>query len=275
MKSLAEIRRKIESLSTIPTIPAVLTNLLAMIDSEGVSVKQIGDLISKDQALSARLLKMVNSPVYGFPGRISSVNQALMLVGFGALKGMLMGVAIFDAMQNTMIGLWEHSIGSAIAARLIAAKIGRKETEDISVAALIHDLGKVAFGTCYPEEYKFMIGKAKTEERYIVDVEREYFGVNHAEAGAWIATKWSFPSNLIEAISCHHKPRLAKETKELAAIVHLSDIIIKMIGFGFSGDPYVHQVDGEAWKLLGFNDEDLKDILSELEDAISGGSLAF
>jgi len=275
MKSVAEIRSKIEGLSTIPTIPAVLTNLLAMIDSEGVSVKHIGDLISKDQALSARLLKMVNSPVYGFPGRISSVNQALMLVGFGALKGMLMGVAIFDAMQNTMIGLWEHSIGSAIAARLIAAKIGRKETEDISVAALIHDLGKVAFGTCYPDEYKFMIGKAKTEERYIVDVEREDFGVNHAEAGAWIATKWSFPSNLIEAISCHHKPRLAKEAKELAAIVHLSDIIIKMIGFGFSGDPYVHQVDDAAWKRLGLNDEDLEDILSELEDAISGGSLAF
>ncbi len=177
-------------------------------------------------------------------------------------------------MQNTMIGLWEHSIGSAIAARLIAAKIGRKETEDISVAALIHDLGKVAFGTCYPEEYKLMIGKAKTEERYIVDVEREDFGVNHAEAGAWIAMKWSFPSNLIEAISCHHKPGLAKEAKELAAIVHLSDIIIKMIGFGFSGDPYVHQVDDEAWKLLGLNDEDLEDILSELEDAISGGSLA-
>lgn len=272
MKSATEIREELENLSAIPTLPMVLTNLLAVIDSEGTSIKQIGDLINKDQALSTRLLKMVNSPVYGFPGRISSVHQALMLVGLGALKGMLMGVAIFDAMQKTMIGLWEHSIGSAIAARLIAAKIGIKETEEASVAALIHDLGKVTFGICYPDEYKTLLGKAKNEKQYIVDVERENFGVNHAEAGSWIAQKWNFPGNLVEAIGYHHKPELAKEAKELAAIVHLSDIIIKMIGFGFSGDPYVHQVNSKAWELLGLNDEDLKDVLSELEDAVSGES---
>ncbi len=274
MKPAAEIREKIESLSAIPTLPTVLTNLLAVIDSEGTSIKHIGDLINKDQALSTRLLKMVNSPVYGFPGRISSVHQALMLVGLGALKGMLMGVAIFDAMQKTMIGLWEHSIGSAIAARLIAVKVGMKETEEASVAALIHDLGKVTFGICYPDEYKALLGKAKTEEQYIVDVERENFGVNHAEAGRWIAKKWNFPGNLVEAIAYHHKPELAKDAGELAAIVHLSDMIIKMIGFGFSGDPYVHQVNSKAWELLGLDGEDLKDVLSELEDAVSGESLS-
>ena len=275
MKSAGEIREELEGLTAIPTLPTVLISLLEVIDSEEVSIKQIGDIISKDQALSSRLLKMVNSPIYGFPGRISSVNQALMLIGLGPLKGMLMGVAIFEAMQKTMIGLWEHSIGSAIAARLIAVKIGIKETEEASVAALIHDLGKVTFGMCYPAEYKTLLDKAKTEEKYIVDVEREDFGVNHAEAGTWIAQKWNFPANLVEAIGYHHKPQLAKRAKKLTAIVHISDIMIKMTGFGFSGDPYVHQVESEAWELLGLTDEDIKDVLSELEDAISGASFTF
>jgi putative nucleotidyltransferase with HDIG domain len=275
MKTAAEIRDEIESLSAIPTLPTVLADVLKLIDREDVSVNQIGDFISEDQALSARVLKMVNSPIYGFPGRISSINQALMLIGLGVLKGMLTGVAIFDVMQKTMVGLWEHSIGAAAAARIIAQRAGMKEVEEASVAGLIHDLGKVALGVCYPAEFGLCVERARAERKYIFDLEREIMGVSHAEAGSWLARKWNFPRQLVEAVAYHHKPRLAKEAKKLAATVHLADAFIKMTGFGFGGDPLVHPVDEEAWAMLGLGDDDVKDILLELEDAISGTVLSF
>jgi len=275
MKTAAEIREKIEDLSAIPTLPDVLVELLAIIDKEDVSMKQVGEFINRDQALSTRILKMVNSPIYGFPGRISSVNQALMLIGLGAVKGMLMGVAIFDAMQQTMKGLWEHSLGTAAVARLIAGKVELKDVEEASVAGLIHDLGKVALGICYPAEYPDVLGKARSEGVYIAEAEREFFGVDHAEAGSWMARKWNFPKNLVEAIRYHHKPSLARENPKLAATIHLADSIIKAMGFGFSGDAFVHDLDREAWQTLGLSDEDLLDVVTQAEEAVSGESVTF
>lgn len=271
-----EVRDKIENLTAIPTLPAVLTQLLSIIDKEEVSMKQIGDFISRDQALSTRILKMVNSPIYGFPGRISSVNQALMLIGLGAVKGMLMGVAIFDAMQKAMAGLWEHSLGTAMAARQFAGKAGIKDVEEASVAGLIHDLGKVTLSICYPQDFQAVLERTKKEQKYILEVERDVFGVDHAEVGSWIARKWNFPANLVEALRYHHRPRLAKDNKKLAAVIQLGDNVVKMMGFGFSGDPYVHPVDEETWELLELSDEDVLAVLAELEGAASSGeSLQF
>ncbi len=268
-RSALEIRKEIEGLSSLPTIPPVVTRLLEIVDSEEISIKEIGDVISRDQVLSARVLKIVNSPIYGFPGRISSVSQALMLIGLSAIKGMLLGVSIFEIMQKTMVGLWEHSIGAAAAARLIASRAGLKDVEEASVAGLIHDIGKVVLGIRYTEEYRAVLERTGEEQRYVIELERDVFGVTHAQAGGWIAQKWNFPVNLVEAIGYHHKPALSREAGRLVSVVHLSDAVVKMMGFGFSGDPYLHPVERKAWELLGLTEEDLREVLSEMEDTLT------
>ncbi|GMT43559.1 MAG: histidine kinase [bacterium] len=265
--SYADVKKKVERLSSLPTIPPVVTKILKVIGSEDISLKKIAEFISRDQALSARVLKIINSPIYGFPGRISSISQAVMLIGLGALKGMLLGISMFDMMQKTMIGLWEHSIGTAVAAKVIAAKVGIKEIEDASVAGLIHDIGKVALGICYPELYKNVIAVAKERDIYIVEAEEDIIGVNHAEAGSWLARKWRFPLSLVNSIEYHHNPS-AKRPSMTIAIVHLSDTIIKMMGFGFSGDPFAHRIEQTAWDTLALTGEDLKGIFMEIEEAI-------
>ncbi len=265
---ITSIKRKIESLSSLPSIPPVVTKILSLIDSEDVSLKKIGEFISQDQSISAKVLKIVNSPIYGFPGRISSVHQALMLIGLSAVKGMLLGVSIFDMMQKSMIGLWEHSIGSAIAARAVASRLGLKNADDISVAALIHDIGKVALSMCYPELYNRAIETAKQKECYITDAEKEVFGITHAQAGKWLTQKWNFPKELVDSVSFHHRPDSAKQYQRTACIVMLSENIIKMMGFGFSGDPYVHTIDDNVWNAIGLRFDDLKQVFSDVENSI-------
>ncbi len=269
MRKPEEIRDAIERLSSLPTIPPVVSKILRVIDADDVSIEKIGEFISSDQALSARVLKIVNSPVYGFPGRISSISQAIMLLGLSALKGMLLGVSIIDIMEKTMLGLWEHSFGTAMAARLIASKRGYKDIEDASVAGLIHDIGKVALSLCYPKEYGQVVSEAEEKGDYITVHEKEVLGITHDTAGLWIATKWHFPSQLVEAIGYHHRPSRAPGYMLLTSIIHLADSVVKMMGVGYSGDPLVHPVDKQAWQLIGFDRKEMLELFRDMERGLA------
>ncbi|MDI6729611.1 MAG: HDOD domain-containing protein [Thermodesulfovibrionales bacterium] len=263
------LRSQIERIDTLPTIPGVLRKLLVVIENPRISLNDVGSFISNDPVLTSRVLKVVNSPIYGFPGRISSVSQALILLGLNVVKGMLLGVSVFEAMQKTMVGLWEHSLGCAVTARIIAKKKELKEPEEVSVAALLHDIGKVVLGLKFPDEYKKIMSEAETKDIFIFDAEKNYFGINHANAGAWIAQKWNFPRSLVEVIEYHHKPNLSKNVTMQTAIVHLSDILIRAKGFGFAGDNSVPAINNAAWQMLNLSEADVKDILDEMEDSLS------
>lgn len=263
------LRSQIEKIDTLPTIPSVLRKLLVVIENPKISLNEVGNFISNDPVLTSRVLKVVNSPVYGFPGRISSVSQALILLGLNVVKGMLLGVSVFEAMQKTMVGLWEHSLGCAITARIIAKKKGLTEPEEVSVAGLLHDIGKVVLGLKFHGEYKKIMAEAESKDIFIFDAEKNYFNINHADAGAWIAQKWNFPRSLVEVIEYHHKPHLSKSVPVQTAIVHLSDILVRAKGFGFAGDNFVPAVNGSAWQSLDLSEEDLKNIFAEMEDSLS------
>ncbi len=263
-----ELRSQIERIDTLPTIPGVLRKLLAVIERPRVSISEIGGFIANDPVLTSRVLKVVNSPIYGFPGRISSLNQALILLGLNVVRGMLLGVSVFEAMQKTMIGLWEHSLGCAIASRIIAKRMGVKEPEEVSVAALLHDIGKVVLGLKFPEEYRQIMSDAENEGTFIFESEKKILNINHADAGGWIAKKWNFPTNLVEPIEYHHKPHLSRTVPMQTAIVHFADVLTRAKGFGFAGDYFVPAVNPSVWQLLDLSEGDLKEIAVEFEDSL-------
>ena len=142
--------------------------------------------------LAAKILKVVNSPIYGFPGRISSITQALLLLGLNVARGLLLGVSVLEIMQKSIVGLWEHSVGCAIVARIIARKKGLKDPEEVSVAALLHDIGKVFLSLKFPDLYGQVIARQMPRGIFIVDAERECFGVTHAEVEAWVGRNGTF-----------------------------------------------------------------------------------
>lgn len=267
MMNTQQIRAEIEQLDSLPTTSPVVRKLLGIIDSQTLSLNEIGDIIAKDQAITARLLKMVNSPVYGFPGRISSVSQALILLGLNIVKGMLLGISVFEMMEKTMMGLWEHSLCVAVAARTIASKKGLNEPEEVMVSALIHDIGKVALNIKFSEQYNSALLLSEKKGIMIKDSEEDIFGISHTDAGGWLAQKWNFPKTLLEPIVYHHNPDIAKNAPVQTAIVHLSDIIVRGRGIGFSGDHIVPAVNPRVWEELSLSDNDIKDVLMVIEDA--------
>jgi len=262
------LRAQIERIDTLPTMPGILKKLLAVIENPKISLTEIGNFISNDPVLTTRVLKMVNSPIYGFPGRISSVQQALILLGLNVVRGLLLGVSVFEVMQKSMQGLWEHSLGCAVTSRILAKKKNIPEPEEISVSALLHDIGKVVLILRFKEDYERVVKEAEAKDILIMDAEKEVFGITHAESGAWVAKKWNFPLSLVEVIEYHHKPSLSKTVPIQSAIVHLSDILTRSVGFGFAGDNYVPQVSPAAWELLNLSDADLRETIDEMDHTL-------
>lgn len=270
-----DVIERIEKIENLPTIPAILRKILAIIEDPNVSLQKISDFVASDPTLTARILKMVNSPVYGFPGRISSVNHAMVILGLNAVKGLLIGVSVFEVMKKNMVGLWEHSLSSAIYARIISKRKEIEAPEEISVAALLHDIGKVILLIAFKDEYTKILDVSKTRDNFLYELEKESLGITHAEIGGIIGKKWNFPLKLIEPIMNHHRPQLSKNFEIETAIVHLSNILALSRGIGYSGDIYVNPVNPSSWKQLDFKFEDIKEIFVEAEDPISSSQEIF
>jgi putative nucleotidyltransferase with HDIG domain len=260
------LRRQVENISTLPTVPGVLKRLSGVIEKPRITIVEISAFISNDPALTTKVLKMVNSAIYGFPGRIASVSHATMLLGINVIKGLLLGVSVFELMQKTMSGLYQHSLACAIASRVIAQKKGLKEPEEVSIAGLLHDLGKVILALEYPAEYQAAMNEAQAKGIPIYDTEKNQFNATHADVGGWLAEKWRFPGNLIEVIEHHHRPALAKNAPLETAIVHMADLLVRARGFGFAGEIFVPEVNADAYRLLQLSESDIKDVLREMED---------
>jgi len=260
------LRHKVENINTLPTVPSVLKRLSAVIEKPRITIVEISAFISNDPALTTKVLKMVNSAIYGFPGRIASVSHATMLLGLNVIKGLLLGVSVFELMQKTMSGLYEHSLACAIASRVIAQKKNLKEPEEVSVAGLLHDIGKVILTLEFSAEYEKAMKEAQEKKIAIFDAEKNQFSATHADVGGWLAEKWRFPRNLIEVIEFHHRPMQAKNAPLEASIVHVADLLVRARGFGFAGENFVPEVNPAAFELLGLSDQDIKDVLREMED---------
>lgn len=260
------LRHKVESINTLPTVPGVLKRLSAIIEKPRITIVEISAFISNDPALTTKVLKMVNSAIYGFPGRIASVSHATMLLGLNVIKGLLLGVSVFELMQKTMNGLYEHSLACAIASRVIAQKKNLKEPEEVSVAGLLHDIGKVILILEFSQEYEAAMKEAHEKKLPIFEAEKNQFSASHADAGGWLAEKWRFPRNLIEVIEFHHRPALAKNAPLETAIVHVADMLVRARGFGFAGEDLAPEVNPIAYELLKLSDQDIKDVLRQTED---------
>ena len=263
----AEIRAIIMNTSSLPTLPGIITKLNALSVNDKSSVQEMAHLVSSDQVLSARILKLANSPSYGFY-RVSTISNAMILLGVNVVKSLALSSSIFEIMEKNSVGLWEHSLGAGVAANIISRRLKLPECEEISTAALLHDIGKVIIRLNFGDDYRQLLALTEENEISMREAEWKLLGMDHAEVGAWLAKSWFLPDKLIEPIACHHDVAAAASQRIKAAVVHLANILIKASGFGFSGDDFVPLIQPVAWEKLGMNESLLTTIVEELEDKL-------
>lgn len=249
-----DLQRRIEQVGELPTLPHVVQKLASMIGRPNVSAEDIGALIEKDQVLSAKVLRLANSPFYGFPSRIGSVAHAVVVLGLNVVKGLTLCATAFDMMKAAgMDQLWRHSLGVAITAHILGTKAAMKNPEEVFVAGLLHDIGKVVLYVKWPDVGSRITAAAHQTSRYLMEAEQALFEVTHADVGGWLAAAWHLPTGLREPILYHHRPAAAQEAPLQTAIVHVADVLVKGLACGNPGDDLVPPLSREAWDLVGLD----------------------
>jgi HD-like signal output (HDOD) protein len=254
----------------LPTLPIVLEHVSKLLEDPRSSTQQVAKLISRDQVLSAKVLKMVNSPVYGFPGRIGTIQHALVLLGYNVIRGLIISTSVFELMTTSTAGLWEHSVGCAMACGVIAREAGFKEPEEYAVAGLLHDLGKVIVALQLPKAKEEIEQIVAQEDLPYLEAEKKILGFGHDRVNAWVADHWNLPLNLKVGMAGHHRPVSAQHYPKMACVVHVGDFVTRVLEIGSGGEDHVPFLDPQAMELLSLElshlDKIMDAVLKEVED---------
>jgi putative nucleotidyltransferase with HDIG domain len=269
------IRERVAELASLPTVPDAVRQVSQMAASRRTNASDIADVIVRDQALTAHILRLVNSPVYGFPGRIASVSHAVVLLGFNVIKGIVLGTAVFDRLGDGMQGLWEHSLGTALFSRRIARELKLPDAEDLLVPGLLHDLGKLALSHLFSHDYGRIVAAAEARRCHVAEIEQRVLGVSHEAVGDWLAEQWHFPQRLREPLRHHHAPDAATGAPDVCATVHLADILARTMEYGYPGDLSMPPAHHEAIARLGLDQSQVDRILEDTELEMAAGAGVF
>lgn len=267
----------IQRIQELPTLPATISKIIELVESKSSTSEDLARVISKDQSISSLILKLVNSAFYGHLRQISSISHAIVILGYTTVRTMALGVSIFNASPGKKTAafdrskFWIHSIGVATVTRRIATHAPARDgldMESVFLSGLLHDIGKVIFDHYFNKEYNDIAESALKQRGWIGDSESSFFGINHTEAGYYLAKKWQFPSTVISAIKCHHNPALCEGEAEraMACMVNLADHLCREASIGSGGDNEKRPLDEQSLSFLGISHETLLEIIREVEN---------
>ncbi len=268
------------AIDDLPTIPVVATQVLSLLDNPDVSIEEIADLMLSDQVMTARVMKLINSPVYRPAQEVTSLKRALVYLGLRHVRELALTTSVINAFDGDSGALelnafWEHSFGVGMVSKIIAEKAGYKDLEKAYIAGIIHDLGEVFLSNFLREPFAEVLEYVAKHPVKLVDAEAEILGTTHCEIGLCMAHKWNFPEAYCEVIACHHSPGEATVDPLLCAIVNLSDLFCTVRELNYGGREWIsfNLSDEEAWKILkqaspNLAQMDVERFCYELDDAI-------
>lgn len=274
MADRAAIRARVEAITTVLTIPAVVSRITAMISTGTVSAAEIAEEIGKDQVLAARVLRLVNSAFYGFRQPITTISHAMVLLGLDVVKTLVMTASVLDivdAMNQHMAGLWEHSLGTARAANALAERLALDDPEECALGGLLHDMGKVVIAQTFPAEHARIRQMVAERGCLQIDAEVQVLGVTHADVGMWLLKKWALPAKIVYPIAYHSNFHPRRDFADRTAIVHVADILCRAKGIGYPGDNRIPKLNPEAWNLLRLSMADVEEVCAQLDREVADG----
>ena len=255
-----KIISELGNIDELPTIPPILVQLNKVLADPSSCAPDVAKLIEDDQVLTTRILKLVNSAYYGFSRKITTVKQAVVIIGFRNIRNLVLTAKSFDIYKSCYRKLrrlfdinllWKHSLGTAVISRKIGELVNYPDKETLFVGGLIHDIGKVVEFSCLPDYIPEIFRLIKEDNVSMWTAEQRLFNITHAEIGKVLGDMWDFPPVLENMIAYHHYPHLADEFSREVAIVHIANAICRSMEIGSGGDNLVPVIEDNAWETAG------------------------
>lgn len=261
----------IRDVSTVHSLPLFYSRLEETINHPRSSISDIAKIISEDQGLTARVLRLSNSPLFGYFSRIETIPQAVTVIGVQQVRELALSLSVMDVFKGlpedlvNMDQFWRHSIATGIAARVLATHQREANLERFFVAGILHDIGRLLMFIRLPEVCREMLEDCRTNRRLLHVVERERLTFDHADVGGSLLRKWKIPPRIAEPVEFHHRPRFAEQYPREASLMHLADIVVHAMDIGRSGGAFVPTLEPQAWTDLGTSAEQLASVVKKVD----------
>jgi putative nucleotidyltransferase with HDIG domain len=264
-----ELNLILDDVKSFPSMPAAALKLLTLLKDENTSNAQIEQILRYEPGLTANILKLTNSAFFGLPKQIGSIRQAILMIGWKKLIQIVLASCVSAIIDKPVQGydlspgdLWRHSIAVSVASETLVKELNLTVSEEVFTAALLHDVGKMVLGRYVKDDIAVIDGESMQDVPF-EQVERSIFGIDHAEIGANILRRWSFPPSMITAVRWHHDPDGAPQTSLLIDVVHVADVLCLMSGIGVGREGLQYRPSPSACERIGLTEAHLEKVASQ------------
>lgn len=231
MNSDAMIRR-LNEVKDIPTLPIIAMEINRMIDNDDTSIEKLSHMIEKDQAIASKVIRLVNSSFFGVRSRVTSIRDAVVLIGLNSVRNIVVSVSLVKALSGVLSRsgfditlFWKHSVSVAMTCKKLSELSQMEEPECCFTAGLLHDIGKIILSQYFSALFESIIVKAMEGEMSYLAAEKSLTAFGHEKAGAFLAAKWKLPAHLVDVVRFHHTLSQRASNLNLIKIVHASNSI--------------------------------------------------
>jgi len=277
-----DIKEFLSRIKDLPTISSVASEINLIEKKKSLTAKSLSEIINRDPALTAKVLRLANSAYYGVVREVSTLSRAVTVLGFDTIKNLALTISVFNVFNSTdekafdMQGLWGHSLGVGLAAKhLVSASsmsIGdRMLAEQAFVCGILHDIGKIAIARNFPDAMHDILDRVHSSDVPQHEIEKEILGFNHQRVGQALANSWNFPEDYLTVIRLHHAPvaTVISANKRIMALVmgvYVGNRIAKSVPLGKSTDPYLEKVLPDALRKMGITTDALAGIIQNIKE---------
>ena len=255
MIGVGQLTDKLSTIKDLPTFPTTALEVMRLASDSDSSAAELARIISRDQSLATKILRVANSPYYGFVRKISTIEWAIVALGFETLRETILSLTVIDLFKGGPMKdfdprkFWKHAVDTASAARTLAREAKYRIPGEAYASGLLHDVGTLVLYRYFQEDFSEILRLVNEEKLQLSQAEVVITGTTHGEIGAWLASKWDFPPYIVEAIKFHHSPAFSEENPELTSIVHAASLIASSVGYSCADQPV--RFDTMAIKYLG------------------------
>ncbi len=264
------------TIGDLPASPAIVSAVMGLTADLNSSVEDLGEVLAADPGLTAKVLKLSNSSFYGRSRSVSSLKEAILILGFYTLRSIVIASsthALYYRNDNAIFGqkMWDHSLACALASRIVARRLRHPRMEEIFLVGLLHDIGKIILGQKLQGAYDKIVAAVELDSAEFCDAEQAQLGFTHVDIGALVLERWHFPVEIVDGVRQHHFTRFpqADGAPAIAAVVGFSNGLAKSLGVGFGASPTNQTSITELSRTLALGEADVAELLTELQTCFS------